>query len=83
MKEAKLFQMTRMMKVRLNFFCILKNVWHYILNCNCAFSLLVPIVKRESSRRKAKENLSKKIHQQERLVEEDDDALPGLDLSDS
>ena len=63
--------------------------------------------KRESSRRKAKENLSKKIQSQERLVEEDDevstyfsqkvlwqsrnlsyllffqDALPGLDLSDS
>ena len=44
---------------------------------------LVPI-KRESSRRKAKEgNLTKK-HMQEQLLEDDEDGgLPGLDLSDS
>jgi len=44
---------------------------------------LVPI-KRESSRRKAKEgNLAKK-HMQERLLEDDEEGgLPGLDLSDS
>lgn len=42
--------------------------------------------KRESSRRKAKNDLSKKIQMQERLLdddEDDDDRLPGLDLSDS
>ena len=40
--------------------------------------------KRESSRRKAKDNMSKKVQMQERLLEEeDDDQLPGLDLSDS
>ena len=43
----------------------------------------MPLPKRESSRRKAKDNLSKKIHTQERLLEDDEDALPGLDLSDS
>ena len=44
---------------------------------------LVPI-KRESSRRKAKEGNLKKMHMQERLLEDDDEGgLPGLDLSDS
>ena len=44
-----------------------------------AFTCLSDILpKRESSRRKAKENISKKIHAAERLVEDDDeDALPG------
>ena len=40
--------------------------------------------KRESSRRKAKDNMSKKLKMQEHLLDdEDDDQLPGLDLSDS
>ena len=40
--------------------------------------------KRESSRRKAKDNISKKVRLQEISLEEDDeDHLPGLDLSDS
>lgn len=38
--------------------------------------------KRETSRRKAKDNTSKKIHMQEQLLE-DEDEMPGLDLSDS
>ena len=41
--------------------------------------------KRESSRRKAKDNISKKVRLQENLLDDDDDEdrLPGLDLSDS
>ena len=39
--------------------------------------------KRESSRRKAKESVSKKMNLQERLLEDDEEGLPGLDLSDS
>ena len=50
------------------------------------FSLFTVAVlpKRESSRRKAKDNLSKKVRIQEELLDDDDeDHLPGLDLSDS
>ena len=56
------------------------------LACNLKifiFSVAV-LPKRESSRRKAKDNMSRKIKMQEDLLDdEDDDALPGLDLSDS
>ena len=55
----------------------------YDLSIFYIISDLVPI-KRESSRRKAKEGNLKKMHMQERLLEDDDEGgLPGLDLSDS